>query len=218
MPQHDFLVRRGAAAARVAIGGALVLAAAGCVGPSATQTPTATSSSSASGTPTIGPVSPSVSPTATLEPPLSLALPRARDSRRIRVSIQPTVPSTGVGHLTVKVTSLATTRVAEIVLRWPTPLNGIVFLAPFQPSSGRLSDALIQPWTKWVIGPGEQGEPAGTTSLGWGPLDPGATLTIGLIATRRASGPVAFDLQFLAGEALLSTEAGAPAETRVSIP
>ena len=69
-----------------------------------------------------------------------------------------------------------------------------------------------------MIGPGEQGEPAGTTSLGWGPLNPGATLTISLVATRRISGPVAFDLQLLSGEALLTTEAGAPAETRVSIP
>jgi len=215
MPHRDSFGRRGSAATRVAIGCALVLVAAGCVGPLATQTPTPSTQASASGSPTIGP---SASPTATPEPPLSLALPRTRDARRIRVSIQPAVPATGVGHLTVKVTSLATTRVTELVLRWPTPLNGIVFLAPFQPSSGRLTDALVQPWTKWVIGPGEQGEPAGTTSLGWGPLDPGATLTIGLIATRRAGGPVAFDLQCLAGEAVLTTEAGAPAETRVSIP
>jgi hypothetical protein len=215
MPHRDSFGRRGSAATRVAVGCALVLVVAGCVGPFATQTPTPSLSPSVSPSPTIGP---SASPTATPEPPLSLALPRTRDSRRIRVSIQPTVPATGVGHLTVKVTSLATTRVSELVLRWPTPLNGIVFLAPFQPSSGRLTDALVQPWTKWVIGPGEQGEPAGTTSLGWGPLDPGATLTIGLIATRRAGGPVAFDLQLLAGEALLTTEAGAPAETRVSIP
>ena len=218
MPHQGSTRRRGVAAIRVALGGAIVVAAAGCVGPFATQTPTTTPVPLASGSPTIGPTaSPTPSPTATPEPPLSLALPRARDSRRIRVSIQPTVPATGVGHVTVKVTSLATTRVTELVLRWPTPLNGIVFLAPFQPSSGRLSDALVQPWTKWVIGPGEQGEPAGTTSLDGAP-GPGCDMTIGLIATRRASGPVAFDLQFLAGEALLSTEAGAPAETRVSIP
>ena len=215
MPHRDSFGRRGSAATQVGVGCALVLVVAGCVGPFATQTPTPGVSESASASPTIGP---SASPTATQEPPLSLALPQTRDARRIRVSIHPTVPATGVGHLSVKVTSLATTRVSELVLRWPTPLNGIVFLAPFQPSSGRLTDALVQPWTKWVIGPGEQGEPAGTTSLGWGPLDPGATLTISLIATRRAGGSVAFDLQFLAGEALLTTEAGAPAETRVSIP
>ena len=215
MPQDDPVRTRGTSTTRLALGCALVLVVAACVGPLATPTPTAIPSPSVSVTPS---VEPSVSPTATPEPPLSLALPRTRDARRIRVSIQPIVPATGVGHMTVKVTSLATTRVTELVLRWPTPLNGIVFLAPFQPSSSRLTDALVQPWTKWVIGPGEQGEPAGTTSLGWGPLDPGATLTINLIATRRAKGPVAFDLQFLAGEALLTTQAGAPAETRVSIP
>lgn len=214
MPHHRSTDRRGTDATRVALG-CLVLLAAGCAAPSATPTPTISPTPSVSASPTIG-STPTATPT--LEPPLSLALPGTRDARRIRVSIQPTVPATGVGHLTVRVTSLATTRVSELVLRWPTPLNAIVFLAPFQPSPSRLTDALIQPWTKWVIGPGEQGEPAGTTSLGWGPLDPGATLTIGLIATRRARGPVAFDLQFLAGEALLTTEAGAPAETRVSIP
>jgi len=210
--------RRARAATRVALSCAAMLVVAGCVGPFATQSPppaTATTPPSSSASPTIGP---SASPTATPEPPLSLALPAARDARRIRVTIQPTVPDSGVGHLTVRVTSLATTRVTELVLRWPTPLNGILSLSPFQPSPSRLTDALVQPWTKWVIGPGEQGEPAGTTSLGWGPLDPGATLTIPLIATRRASGPVAFDLQLLAGEALLTTDAGAPAETRVSIP
>jgi hypothetical protein len=215
MPHHSSTDRRGTAATRVALGCLVLLTAAGCATPSATPTPTIPPTPSVSASPTIGSTP---KPTPTPEPPLSLALPGTRDARRIRVSIQPTVPATGIGHLTVKVTSLAATRVSELVLRWPTPLNGIVFLAPFQPSPSRLTDALIQPWTKWVIGPGEQGEPAGTTSLGWGPLDPGATLTIGLIATRRARGPVAFDLQFLAGEALLTTEAGAPAETRVSIP
>jgi hypothetical protein len=215
MPQHDSIGSGRKGATWVALTCILALAVAGCVGPFATPTPSITPSPVVTESPTLGP---SASPTATPEPPLSLALPPKRDARRIRVSIQPTVPSSGVGHVTVKVTSLATTRVGELVLRWPTPLNSIIFLAPFQPSPSRLTDALIQPWTKWVIGPGESGEPAGTTSLGWGPLDPGATLTIGLIATRRASGPVAFDLQFLAGEAVLTTEAGAPAETRVSIP
>jgi hypothetical protein len=208
---------------RAATIGALLVAAVmveGCVGPfaptplaSGSPTPSASLSPTATTSPTL-----SARPTATPEPPLSLALPAARDGRHIRVSVQPTVPQGGTGHVTIKVVNLASTRVAELVLRWPTPLNRIVFLAPFQPSSGRLSDALVQPWTKWVIGPGEQREPEGTTSLGWGPLDPGATLTISLIATRRARGPVAFDLQVLAGEALLTTEAGAPAETRVSIP
>jgi len=220
MAHHRMTGRLARGATRVALSCAAIVFAAGCVGPFATQSPppppaSPTPPPSPSGPASIGP---SATPTATPEPPLSLALPATRDARRIRVTIQPTVPDSGVGHLTIRVTSLATTRVTELVLRWPTPLNGIVFLSPFQPSSSRLTDALVQPWTKWVIGPGEQGEPSGTTSLGWGPLDPGATLTIPLIATRRARGPVAFDLQLLAGEALLATEAGAPAETRVSIP
>jgi hypothetical protein len=218
MPHRRLAGRPARAATRVALSCAAAFIVAGCVGPFATQSPppaTATPPPSSSASPTIGP---SATPTASPEPPLSLALPAARDARRIRVTIQPTVPDSGVGHLTIKVTSLATSRVTELVLRWPTLLNGIVFLSPFQPSPSRLTDALVQPWTKWVIGPGEQGEPSGTTSLGWGPLNPGATLTIPLIATRHAGGPVAFDLQLLAGEALLTTEAGAPAETRVSIP
>ena len=169
----------------------------------------ATSSASAGAT---------ASPSPTAEPPLSLAIPSTVDSRVVRYSFQAAVPASGTGRVTVTVTSLTATRIKEIVLRWPSPLDQIVFLSPFQPSSGRLGDALVQPWTKWVVGPGEQGEPAGTTSLGWGPLLPKASLTITLVATRRAAGPVSFDLQLLAGEAILTTESGAPAETRITIP
>ena len=222
MPDGKQIGRHAPGRAGPGIAGLALLAMllVGCVGPLATATPTPTPTPTratpiATGSPSVGP---SATPTASVEPPLSLALPQARDARRVRVTVQPTVPGTGTGHLTIKVTSRATTRVKEVVLRWPTPLDQIVFLSPFQPSPSRLTDALIQPWTKWVIGPGEEGEPAGTTSLGWGPLDPGATLTIPLIATRRSGGPVAFDMQVLAGEALLTTDAGAPAETRVSIP
>jgi hypothetical protein len=147
-----------------------------------------------------------------------LALPAKSDSRRVRFTLSSSVPASGTGRFTVKVTSLTATLVKEIVLRWPSGLDRIVFLAPFQASSSRLGTALVQPWTKWVVGPGEQGEPAGTTSLGWGPLLPKDTLTIALFATRRAPGPVSFDLQLLAGEAILTAESGAPAETRVTIP
>ncbi|HEX2193935.1 MAG TPA: hypothetical protein VHK63_03120, partial [Candidatus Limnocylindria bacterium] len=77
---------------------------------------------------------------------------------------------------------------------------------------------LWQEWTKWVEGPGERGEPAGTTSLGWGPLDPGATLVIPLVVTRQAVGAVDFDLQLLAEEALLRLDDGRPAELRVQVP
>jgi hypothetical protein len=69
-----------------------------------------------------------------------------------------------------------------------------------------------------VIGPGERGEPAGTTSVGWGPLLPGATLTIPIQVTRRAAGPISFDLQALSDEAILTLDSGEPAELRISVP
>ncbi|MDQ2674171.1 MAG: hypothetical protein M3Y40_05900, partial [Chloroflexota bacterium] len=105
--------------------------------------------------------------------------------------------------------------------RWPTELDASLFLAPFTPSNERIRDGgppLVQPWTKWVVGPGEHGEPAGTTSLGWGPLLAGATLEIPIVVTRRAEGPVSFDLQLLSGEDLLTGEDGEPARLRVEVP
>ena len=47
---------------------------------------------------------------------------------------------------------------------------------------------------------------------------PARRSTIPLFATRRAAGPVAFDLQVLAGEAMLTTADGRPAEIRVTAP
>ena len=67
---------------------------------------------------------------------------------------------------------------------------------------------LVQDWTKWVRGPGREGEPAGTTSSGWGPLLPGGELTIPILVTRQEAGEVAFDLQVLAGEAILPSRTG----------
>ncbi|HET8586293.1 MAG TPA: hypothetical protein VFM74_00310 [Candidatus Limnocylindria bacterium] len=135
-----------------------------------------------------------------------------------------------MGRITVTITSLARQRIDEIVLRWPTALRATLFLAPFEPSAARAKEGvpLVVPWTKWVEGPGEHGEPAGTTSLGWGPLLPGATLTIPVVVTRNAAGPVSFDLQFLSGvpgggdvppdgDQLLSVEGGDPAQTRVDV-
>jgi len=68
-----------------------------------------------------------------------------------------------------------------------------------------------------VDGPGESGEPAGTTSLGWGPLLVGGTLTIPILATRVAPGPVAFDFQILNGEKVLQSN-GDPAWFEVDVP
>jgi hypothetical protein len=70
-----------------------------------------------------------------------------------------------------------------------------------------------------VVGPGARGEPAGTTSLGWGPLLAApAALQIPIVANRRITGPVSFELQVLAGEALLTLDTGLPAEFRVAVP
>jgi len=125
----------------------------------------------------------------------------------------------GSGKLVVVVTNLTQTMVRELVLRWPTAVRDTIFLAPFEPSQQRIregGDPLVQDWTKWVDGPGEQGEPAGTTSLGWGPLLPGGTLTIPILATRVAAGPLSFDLQILSGESVL-TSGGATAIAQVDV-
>lgn len=180
-------------------------------------------------TPTVNPTTaepsatasvPPASPSATPEPPLSLALPETTDPRVISASVTPDVGAEG-GILTVVVTSAASERIDEIVLRWPADLEATLRLAPFVPSDARINDnspPLNQPWTKWVVGPGEQGEPAGTISLGWGPLLPGATLTIPLFVTRIAAGAVAFDLQLLARNDLLTLDGSGPAELRVEVP
>ena len=160
------------------------------------------------------------SPTATPEPSLSLAPPETIDSRVVDATVVADVGDES-GTLTITVTSAAAERIDELVLRWPTELSEILFLAPFTPSEDRIRDGgppLVQPWTKWVRGPGERGEPDGTTSIGWGPLLPEAQLEITLQATRRAPGPVAFDLQLLAGNDLLTLDGGQPAELRVEIP
>jgi hypothetical protein len=207
---------------RVALASLVMLSAGACVAeespsptasPSATPSPPPTPSAAASAT------SPP-SPAATPEPSLSLAFPETTDPRVVSAAIIPNVVEDG-GSLTVTVTSLASERIDELVLRWPTELNATLFVAPFRPSEDRIRDGgdpLVQPWTKWVIGPGEQGEPDGTISVGWGPLLPGAELVIELAVTRRAAGPVAFDFQLLAGNDLLTFGGGEPAEVRVEVP
>ncbi len=194
-----------------------------CVGqPSATPTPSAPPSASPTLPPSVEPTAASsLEPTATPEPPLSLDLPAERDRRRVRVDVSPDVPADGDGRIVVTVTNLSGSRIDELVLRWPAGLSETLYLAPFEPSQQRIANGgppLWQEWTKWVLGPGERGEPAGTISLGWGPLLEGGTLTIPILVTRQAPGSVSFDLQLLAGEAILTLDAGGRAELRVSVP
>lgn len=196
----------------------LVLLSACVLEPSPTPVP------SPSATPTSSPTAPAVSassaPTATPEPSFSLDLPEGTDARQVEVAVATDVDDEG-GEIVVTVTSLSDDRVDELVLRWVTELDEAIFLAPFVPSEDRIRDngpPLVQNWTKWVVGPGERGEPAGTTSLGYGPLMPGATLAIPIHVDRRASGPVEFDLQVLADNDILTLAGGGPATLRVEVP
>jgi hypothetical protein len=203
---------------------ALALVASSCVAtptrtPSAvpTPTPSPSPSTSASASPSLTDA-PTASPTP--EPTLSLEPPAATDPREIDVSVTSDVGEEN-GEVVVTVTSHSDERIDEIVLRWPTELDARLFLRPFVPSAERIADGgepLVQEWTKWVVGPGERGEPAGTTSLGYGPLLPRATLAIALDATRLEPDAVAFDLQLLAGEGLLTLADGGKAELRVELP
>jgi len=207
---------RSCLAPRAILAGALVVALGACL-PLPTQTASASPSATPRATPT---AEPSTTPEATPRP-YSLENPAQQDDRLVRVTVAPNLATDASGQVVVTVTNLDATRITEIVLRWSTSLDEHLFLAPFVPSPDRICEGcppLVQPWTKWVSGPGENGEPAGTTSLGWGPLDPGATLVIPVIANRRRDGPVDFDLQLLAGEALLRQEGGQPAWLRVAVP
>jgi hypothetical protein len=203
--------------------GLAVLLLAGCVSsptpsPSAPASVEPTAVPSATGAPT---ESAEPTPTASPEPDaLSLDLPGESDDRVVAVTVEPQVDAEG-GEIVVTVTSDSTEMIEELVLRWPRELNRTLFLRPFEPSEQRIADGgppLVQAWTKWVLGPGEEGEPADTVSLGWGPLLPEATLTIPVGVVRRAEGPVAFDLQILADNAILTLANGEPAEVRVNVP
>jgi hypothetical protein len=184
---------------------------------SPSPSPSSTSSEpSATPSPTTTP-----EPTATPEPALGLELPAELDERAVRVAVSAELPVDGDGTITVAVESLADTMIRELVLRWPEDLHATLVPAPFEATAERIRDGgppLVQPWTKWVVGPGERGEPAGTVSLGYGPLPAGGRLEIPLYVTRRAEGGVAFDLQVLAGEALLALDDGEPAELRIEVP
>ncbi len=184
----------------------------------ATPSPTTTASPAPTGTATSSPMP---SPTASPEPTLALETPDERDERTVSVSISVEMPPDADGRIDVTVTSQADTMIDELVLRWPAALHDSLFPAPFVPSDDRIREGgepLVQDWTKWVLGPGERGEPAGTVSLGYGPLPAGGTLEIPLFVERRSQGPVEFDLHVLAGEALLALPDGDPAELRVEVP
>jgi hypothetical protein len=184
-----------------------------------TPTPPAVASASPAAPSTATPTAAATSTPAT-EPELALDLPDGRDDRVVSVTITPNVGDDG-GEIIVSVTSAADTRVDDLVVRWPEALGEVLFLAPFVPSEDRIRDGgdpLVQPWTKWVVGPGEHGEPAGTVSLGYGPLFPGATLDVRIFVERVAPGPVAFDLHVLAGNDLLTLGDGQPARFRVELP
>jgi hypothetical protein len=188
---------------------------------------TPSNSNSQSTGPTSGDNSAAESASATTEPSpsdsgrLTLPAPSETDSTTpISYTVTVGVAADASGQLTIVVTNLGQQIVPELVLRWPTEVRDTVFLAPFQPSAQRIregGDPLVQDWTQWVEGPGEPGAPAGTTSLGWGPLLVGGTLTIPVLATRVASGPITFDLQILNGEAVLQSD-GVPAWTQVTVP
>lgn len=203
-----------------ALTGALVLA--GCSLQS-TPSPGPSVAGSASGAP-----SPSASAggSATAEPSpsdngrLTLPAPTTSDPTPISYTVTVQVEASGSGRIVIVVKNLGSAMVPELVLRWPTAVRDTIFLAPFEPSQQRIregGDPLVQDWTKWVDGPGERGEPAGTTSLGWGPLLAGGTLTIPVLATRVTPGPISFDLQILSGEAVLRSD-GSPVWLQVDVP
>lgn len=190
---------------------ALVVLAGCSLEPSPTPLPTAP--------PTATPVAStpaSVEPTASPQPAFTLPLPPTTDPRVISAEVAPSDDG-----LLVTVTNTTDSRIDEIVLRWTTELDAVFFIAPFVPSADRIREngpPLVQEWTKWVVGPGERGEPAGTTSLGYGPLMPGATLAIPLHVDRIVPGPIAFDLQLLAGNDILALDDGGPAVLRIDVP
>ena len=207
--------RRLAAGAAAAAVVAVLAACAAQITPSPGSSSTPNPSPAPSATFTATP-----EPTATPNAGLTLPAPSATSQVPISYSLTVDVQAGQSGRLVVVVTNLSRTMVSELVLRWPTAVRSTLFLAPFQPSLQRIREGgppLVQDWTKWVDGPGESGEPAGTTSLGWGPLLPSGTLTIPILATRVAHGPLTFDFQILAGEAMLLSK-GSPAWFKVTAP
>jgi hypothetical protein len=200
----------------------VVSLAGGCVfGPTESAVPSDAAS------PSLGSIAASVAASASPEPTpeptpaFALAHPGTSDARAVEVTVEPSIDEAS-GELLVTVTNTAEERIDEIVLRWATDLDEVLFLAPFEPSDDRIREGgppLVQEWTKWVVGPGERGEPEGTTSLGYGPILAGTTLAIPIIVERRDPGPIEFDLQVLSGNDLLQLADGSGAAVlRVEIP
>lgn len=203
--------------------------------PATAPQPAATASPSpiaATGTPTAA-ATVVATPAPTPDPPYSVALPGQLDQRRVSVAVTPDLGAQPP-RLVVRVTSAADARIGDLLLRWSEELHQVLYLAPFVATPDRVADggmplSQFVDWTRWVIGPGSDGEPEGTVTLGYGPLDPGATLEIPLYILRRdVADPLSFDLQVIASEpvsgdpprrdALLLLEDGAPAELRVELP
>lgn len=193
------------------LAGAVILAACSLqTSPSPSASPSPTESIPSSATP---------EPSPSDSGRLTLPAPTDTDPTPITSKVTVEIAAGASGRLVIVVTNLGQ-MVQELVLRWPTAVRDTIFLAPFEPSAQRIregGDPLVQDWTRWVDGPGEHGEPAGTTSLGWGPLLVGGTLTIPVLATRIAPGPITFDLQILSGEKVLQSD-GAPAWLQVTVP
>ncbi|MDQ3881493.1 MAG: hypothetical protein M3295_10535 [Chloroflexota bacterium] len=191
----------------------LCLALVACTEESPSPTiPSVPPSATVAVTPTAVPATPTAEPT-----PLPLALPEVEKQSTASVDYRfsPNLPPDGEGELLVIVTNTSDEDIAELALRWPTALNEVLYLAPFTPSPDRMVNPLVQPWTRWVEGPGTRGEPAGTTTLGYGPLDAGETLQIPLVAQWREPREVEFDVEFLDREAQLQLTSGGPAHVRV---
>lgn len=207
----------------------LAAIAAGLVIAGCSLQPTPSTNPSVGGSPSVGAsAAPTAGQTATAEPSptnggrLTLPAPTTSDPTPVSYSVTVNVAAGASGQIVIVVTNLGDVMIPELILRWPTDVRDTVFLAPFEPSQQRIregGDPLVQDWTRWVEGPGEHGEPAGTTTLGWGPLLSGGTLTIPILATRVAAGPIVFDLQILNGdtEAVLRSD-GRPVWLQVEVP
>ena len=101
-----------------------------------------------------------------------------------------------------------TNRIDELVLRWPTELGADASARPVRARrEERIRDGgppLVQEWTKWVVGAGRAGRAGGHDLARLGPAAAAARRSRSRSSSLRvADGPVAFDLQLLADNAIL---------------